>query len=114
MPSKKIDPNKYNSLAVKPLSFKIFIVVISITMVDLIAATILSYYQADKKYAMITAFIMFIALAFTTVGIYSGIRYNAEIKKNVILNRIGLVGNLLIFLYTIGLMAYAAFTTAAQ
>ncbi len=56
---------------------------------------------------MLLAFCMFIALAFTTVGIYTGFRYKAEDERSKILNRIGLIGNLIIFLFTMGMMALA-------
>ncbi len=97
----------------KPASFKIFIVVISILALAYLIATLFSYFQVDKKYAMCLAFLMFIALAFTTVGIYTGFKYQAEEKKAKIQNRIGLVGNLLVFIFTIALMALAAFTEAS-
>jgi len=96
----------------KPTSFKIFIVVISIVAMVFLTATFFSYYQVDKKYAMFLALFMFIALAFTTVGIYTGFKHTAEEKKAKIQNRIGLIGNLLIFLFTVGIMAFAALGNA--
>lgn len=92
------------------ISFNIFIVVLSIICLVFLTATAFSYYQVDKKYTIILAFFMFIALSFTTVGIYTGLRSNTEETRLKILNRIGLIGNLLIFLFTVGLMAFAAFS----
>lgn len=93
-----------------PVSFKIFIAVISITIVVFILANLFSYYQVDKKYAMFLGALMFIALAFTTVGIYTGFVHKTEDSRLKIYNRIGLTGNLFIFLLTIGLTLYAALT----
>jgi amino acid transporter len=97
----------------RPTSFKNFIVVITITALVFLTATFFSYYQVDKKYSMILAFFMFVALTFTTVGIYTGFKHKTEGKKSKIQNRIGLIGNLLIFLFTIALMALAALTAAS-
>lgn len=97
----------------KPTSFKIFITVITITTLVFLTATFFSYYQIDNKYSMILAFFMFVALAFTTVGIYTGFKHKTDEKKSKTQNRIGLIGNLLIFLFTIGLMAFAALTKAS-
>lgn len=96
----------------KSISFKIFIVVISIVAIAFLAEILFSHYQVDIKYARGIAFIMFIALSFTTVGIYTGFKHQAEEKKAKIQNRIGLIGNLTVFLFTIVVMAIAAFTQA--
>lgn len=96
-------PNK------KPTSFKIFIIIFSITALVILSATLLSYYKADKKYSMFLALIMFVALAFSTVGIYSGFKYKSEVDKYKLQNKIGLIGSLIIFLFTISLMTMAAF-----
>jgi amino acid transporter len=95
-----------------PTSFKIFILVITITGLAFLTATLFSYYQVDKKYSMILAFFMFVALAFTTVGIYAGFKHKTDERKPKTQNKIGCIGNLLIFLFTITLMAYAALTNA--
>jgi hypothetical protein len=94
----------------KPASFKIFIVTIVITVLVFLTATLFSYYQIDKRYSMVLAFFMFIALAFTAVGIYTGLKHRTEENKAKIQNRIGLFGNFAIFLFTICLMAFAALT----
>ena len=96
----------------KPTSFKIFVGVISITALVFLAASICTYYQVDRKYSMLLAFIMFVAFSFTTVGIYSGFKFKTEEKNLKRLNRIGVIGNFLIFLFTISLMAYAALMKA--
>ena len=96
-----------------PASFRIFIIVISIVALVFLTATLFSFYRVDVKYAMILAFFMFVALAFTTVGIYTGIKYKTDDNKTKIQNRIGLIGNLLIFLFTLGIMAFAALAGAS-
>ena len=97
----------------KPASFRIFIIVISIVALVFLTATLFSFYRVDVKYAMILAFFMFVALAFTTVGIYTGFKYKTDDNKTKIQNRIGLIGNLLIFLFTVGIMAFAALADAS-
>ena len=97
----------------KPTSFRIFSAVISITVFVFLTATVFSFYRVDTKYAMILAFLMFVALSFTTVGIYTGFTYRTDDDKAKMFNRIGLIGNLIICLFTIGLMAFAAMTTAS-
>ncbi len=98
----------------KPASFKIFIAIISITALVFLAATLFSYYRIDKKYTMILAFCMFVAFAFTTIGIYTGFKEKPDENKAKIQNRVGLVGNMLIFLFTIGLMAFVSLSKRAE
>ena len=97
----------------RPTSFKIFIAVLTITLLVFLTSILFSLFHVDKKYSMILAFFMFVALAFTTVGIYSGFKYKADSNTTKTHNRIGLIGNWLIFLFTIGLMAFAALTKAS-
>jgi hypothetical protein len=97
----------------KPTSLNIFIAVLSITALVFLTASFFSHYRVDKKYSMILAFFMFVAFAFTTVGIYAGFKLQSEERKVRIQNRVGLIGNLLIFLFTIGIMASAAFMKAS-
>lgn len=97
----------------KPTSYKIFIVVILIISFVFLTATLFSHYQVDKKYSMLLAFFMFVALAFTTVGIYSGFKLKVEDSKLKRNNLVGLIGNLLIFLFTLVIMGYAALTAAS-
>jgi hypothetical protein len=113
LPSEKIQDNYYPMAEKTPTSFKVFIAVAFITLLVIIIANLFSYYRVDSKYAMILAFLMFVALAFTTVGIYAGIKYKTSERKAKMQNTIGLIGNLVIFLFTIGLMALAAFTNAS-
>lgn len=98
----------------KSSSFKIFIGSFSITALVFMAASLFSYYQADKKYPMLLAFFMFIAFALTPVGIYTGFNFKTEEKRTKILNLIGLIGNFLIFIFTLGLMLFAALTKASN
>ena len=92
----------------KPTSFRIFIVVVTVIALLFLTATLFSHYHVDKKYAMILAFFMFVTLSFTTVGIYTGFNHITDNKKSKNQNRFGLIGNLLIFLLTIVIMAIAA------
>lgn len=94
----------------KPTSFKVLLVVISITVLVLLTATLFSYYQVDKKYSMFLAFFMFVTLSFTTVGIYSGFKYKTDDSKHRRLNLAGLIGNLIIFVFTLSIMGYASTT----
>lgn len=94
----------------KPKSFKVFIVVISISVLVFLTATLFSYYQVDKKYSLLLALFMFVAFTFTTVGIYSGFKFKTDDNKHRRLNLLGIIGNLLIFIFTLGIMGYAALT----
>ena len=96
----------------KPTSFKIFLAVVLITTLVFVSATFFYIYQIDKKYTMLLAFFMFVAFAFTTVGIYTGLKYRTEDKSAKTFNRIGLIGNILIFTFTIGLMLFSALSTS--
>ena len=91
----------------EPTSFKVFIGTLSTTAIVLTTATLFSFYHVDKKYAMILALLQFIALAFTTVGVYAGIKYRTENRRHKLFNKVGLIGNLLIFLFTVGIMTFA-------
>jgi hypothetical protein len=95
-----------------PTSFKVFIAVISIISLVFLISAFFAYYQVNKKYSLISVLLIFTALAFTAVGIYTGFKYKTDEKKAKIQNRIGLIGNLLIFLFTLGLMAFAALSKA--
>jgi TM2 domain-containing membrane protein YozV len=68
-------------------------------MAAYITASILSYYHVDKHYARVIAWICILALSFSSTGIYSGYIYTSEIKKHSILNNIGFIGCILIFLF---------------
>jgi hypothetical protein len=94
--------------------FKVFLAVISVTALVFLAASLFSYYRVDKKYAMLLAFFLFVAFAFTTVGIYSGFKLKTNNIKFKRLNLVGLLGNLVIFLFTLGLMLYAALSKATN
>ena len=91
----------------KPTSFKVFIAVIFITALVFLTTTFCFYYLVNMKYVIILAVFQFIALAFTSVGIYTGFKYKTDENRSKIFNRIGLIGNSIIFLFTIVLMAYA-------
>jgi|GEM_PF-2744044 len=96
----------------KPISYKIFIVTFTLTSIVFLLASLINYFQADKKHSMTLAFIMMIVFALAAIGMYTGFTNKTELSNIKKYNRIGLIGNLLIFVLTIGLMAIAAFTTA--
>ena len=91
-----------------PGSFDVLIIVISITALVFTAATLFSFYHADKKYSMLLAFFQFIAFAISMVGIVAGFKYKTDESHLRLLNRIGLIGNALVFLFTISIMLMAA------
>lgn len=93
----------------KPLSFKVFLIVVSVTVFNFIAALLLSYNHANIKYSMVLALLQFIAMSGSLMGIYTGFKYNSDDKKNLLFNKIGLIGCLVIFSLTIVIMAIAAF-----
>ncbi len=93
----------------RPVSYLIFITSLILTILVFISATILSYYQAPVKYAMMLAFIQIIVFALVSVGVFSSFRYKSESKEQKKYNRIGLVGNGIIFLFTLVLMIFATF-----
>ncbi len=86
----------------KPFSFKVFLVLLLITAGVFIAATLLSQAQADKKYATILAFFLFVAMSFSPVGIYAGLKDKSNNQKTY--NRIGIYGNLLFYVFILFLM----------
>ena len=55
---------------------------------------------------------MFVAFAFTTVGIYGGLKLKTNENGVKLLNRIGIIGNLLVFMFVVILMVFAAFVEA--
>lgn len=94
----------------KPTSFKILIAAILITALVFMTTPLFSYYQVDKKYSIFLAFFMLVAFALTTIGIYSGFKLKTDDNKHRRINLVGLIGNLLIFVFTLGIMGYAALT----
>jgi hypothetical protein len=93
----------------EPHSFIVFAVVISVIALLFTAAGILSHNHADKKYTTVLGFVFILMFSFCTVGIYAGGRYETEEKKLKRLNRIGFIGNLLIFILTIVFMVVTLF-----
>lgn len=82
----------------RPHSFNIFIAIICTLLIAYGTATLFSYYRIDLKYARLVAWIGIVALSFTTVGMYSGYYYKSAIKRFLILNRIGFIGSISIFI----------------
>lgn len=97
-----------------PTSFKVFIGVITVTAVTFIIATFFSYYRVDPKYSMILAVMLFVAFAFTTVGIYTGVKFKTDVSRLKRLNMVGLIGNIAIFLFILGTMFFAAVSAATH
>lgn len=97
-----------------PTSFRVFVAVLSATAFAFLIAVIFSMLQVDRKYAMILALLLFISFAFTTVGIYAGFKFKTDDIKLRRRNLIGLIGNLVIFLFILYIMAHAALTSGAQ
>ena len=93
----------------KSTSFTIFIIAITVFALVFLAATLLSYFHADMLYAMFLAFILFIVMSCTTVGIYSGLKFNSDDSKLKLYNKIGLIGNIVIFSAIVLIMFFALF-----
>jgi hypothetical protein len=82
-----------NMATKKPTSFKVFLLVISVVAAALGTATLFSYFQVDKKYSMSLTILIFVAMSFANIGIYTGFKDKNQ-ESGRLLNRIGLVGNI--------------------
>ena len=97
-----------------PTSLNVFFATVSITALVIFTAIGFAYFRVDPKYAKFLALFLFLAGAFSTVGIYTGIRYKSENSKGKVQNLIGLIGNLLIFLFFVAMMVKGAMASAAN
>ena len=97
-----------------PTAFKIFIISISLIGIDLLGANLTSYYHVNIKFAIWTAFVTLIGLNISSIGFYAGIIYKSDIHNNIIKNRIGIIGNLLIILVVLGIMLAVAIVKTRQ
>ncbi|MBI3220723.1 MAG: hypothetical protein HYZ44_14510 [Bacteroidetes bacterium] len=70
---------------------------------------LLAAVKPGAGYVIVFAFILILTFALTGVGIYSGLNHKANDDKLKRHNKIGLIGNSLIFLSNIGIVVYALF-----
>lgn len=84
------------------VSFYLFIIALFISTAVIIATVLFSHYHVDKKNLIFLGAGQFLVAMFTPIGIYIGVK--SPLKK---LNKIGLWGNVLLLLYTGGLMVMA-------
>jgi hypothetical protein len=87
-----------------PFSFKLFIINLCATLVVMVTATILSSNPAYRKYAVLSALPIILIFTFSAIGIYSAATKKFEIKKEKILNKVGLAGNIAICLLFLSLI----------
>ena len=88
---------------------KIFIALISVTTLVFLTSFLFSYYQIDKRYSIILAFTLFVAMSFAPLGIYSSLK-NKEIEnRQKLLNKVGLIGNSIIFALVLIIMIVVAY-----
>jgi hypothetical protein len=87
----------------RPTSLKLFIVAVVITATVFLIATL------TPGHGTVLAFILILVFGLTGVGIYSGLKHRSEENTQKRSNRIGLLGNSIIFLFILGIMIYALF-----
>jgi amino acid transporter len=88
----------------KPTSLKLFIIALTIT------ATVFLIVTFNPGYGTVLAFILILTFGLTGVGIYSGLTHKTDERKLKRNNRIGLLGNSLIFLFILSIMVYALYS----
>ena len=98
----------------KPKSYLIFLSVATTNIVAFLIASLFAWFHVDKKYAIFIAFIMTIAFAFSTVGIYEAIKFKTDDQKQKFQNKVGLVGNIIVLLYVLTIIIYAVYTTPSN
>ena len=87
----------------KPTSLKLFIVASVIVAIVLLFAML----KPGPGYILILAFILIVTFVLTGIGIYSGLNHRTDEHKLKRQNRIGLVGNFIIFLFIVGITVFA-------
>ena len=88
------------------IPFTIFIIALIITATVLVIASLYSILGWDKKYLSYLAFAQMWVAILTPIGIFSAYkRKNNTLSK--IKNAISLYGNIVLFIYTMGLMIYS-------
>lgn len=85
----------------KPTSLKLFVLATVITVIIFLIATFSPGYGQNLAFVLVLVFVL------TGVGTYSGLKYKTDESKLRNRNRVGLVGNLVIFLFILGIMIYA-------
>ncbi|HXU27413.1 MAG TPA: hypothetical protein VN698_09300 [Bacteroidia bacterium] len=88
----------------EPTAFIVFAIIASGIALLFTAAFFLAHNHANQKYTKLLGFVFILLFSFCTVGIHAGSKYETEEKKFKILNRIGFIGNLLVFFATLVFM----------
>ena len=92
----------------KTTSFKIFIIAASLVAIVFLGARLpLYFFHADFFYAMVLAIILFIAMIFALIGFFSGLKFKSEDERLRLFNKIGLIGNLIVFVIIVILFFFA-------
>ncbi len=81
-----------------PTSFKVFLTVAVIIVLVIGAATFIQINSLGHGYNELTGFFLFLAFSFMPVGIYAGIKEKNDDEGIHILNKVGLIGNLVLYL----------------
>ncbi|CAN5394774.1 hypothetical protein BH09BAC5_BH09BAC5_08630 [soil metagenome] len=97
-----------------PQSIRFFLISVFLFVLVFIAATILSHNPENNKYAVYSVPFLLICFVLSAVGIYSGATKKFEEKGERIKNRIGIIGNTLIFLIMLSLIIAGAIIASHQ
>ena len=79
-----------------PLAFKIFIASFSFIIFVLLLSVLFAHYQTDKKYAILFPILFTINSAINPLGVYIAIKTSPVERKFVLLNKTGLIGNIIL------------------
>lgn len=87
----------------RPTSFNIFVFAI----IAFISSSLLSFLKIDVLFAVVLAVIFFITMIFTIIGFFSGLKFKGEDVKSKLYNKVGLIGNLVLFIVILSLLFLA-------
>lgn len=80
-----------------PLAFKIFMISCSFVIFVLLLSVLFAHYQIDKKYAILLPILLTINSSINPLGVYIGIKASPVENKHMLLNKIGLIGNAILY-----------------
>jgi hypothetical protein len=93
-----------------PLAFKIFILSFSVVISVILLSALFSYYQTDKKYAIILPILLTINSAMNPLGVYIAIKViPTGNDRSTRLNKIGLIGNTILYVLFLAIWGLVAF-----
>jgi hypothetical protein len=87
-----------------PASFKIFIATIALMVIVVMVQNVRWYNGAADDSGIIVVPISIVIGAM--VGIYLGVRFSSDKRKNIIMNRLGILGNSLLALWNLTILYY--------